>query len=309
MHMEFVIDKFESQMKKDSAIKSHKFTVNDSIWQVQVQPDYTVRKGVVGVFILNVSNEDHTVDYKVAIGKKFFKSDGQIVGAGLGLGCPNLLTHEECKDVLNDGKLTVKVEMKVLKEEITLIHGKGKNVNPITESSSVLLKLFETKDFTDFSVLCNGKSIPCHKAFLATRSSVFKTMLESNMKEAKEAILELKNCTEIVAECFVKYFYTGHVEEASLKENVVSFLDLGEKYDLPGLKAIAEQAMIAMLDKENMLSFFLAGDLYQGEKIREAAKTFLRQNRKSLVKDEGWEEALKGRADLLIELMKTLSKD
>ena len=60
-----------------------------------------------------------------------------------------------------------------------------------------------------------------------------------------------------------------------MKENVVSFLDLGEKYDLPGLKAIAEQAMIAMLDKENMLSFFLAGDLYQGEKIRAASKTFL----------------------------------
>ena len=300
-NVEFIIDKFESQMKKDTVFKSHKFTVNDGLWQVQVQPDCKNRgfKGYVGVFILNGNKEDHTVEYTFEIGDNNYKIEGnQKFGAGLVLGCPNLLSHKACKDVLNkqtDGKLTVKVEMKVLLEEITLIYGKRKNVNLIPESSSVPLKLYETKVFTDFLVLCNGKSIPCHKAFLATRSSVFKTMLESDMKEAKEAIFELKNCTEIVAECFVKYFYTGHVEEECLKENVVSFLDLGEKYDLPGLKAIAEQAMIAMLDKENMLSFFLAGDLYQGGKIREAAQTFLRQNRKSLVEDEGWEEALKGR--------------
>jgi len=83
---------------------------------------------------------------------------------------------------------------------------------------------------------------------------------------------------------------------------------LGEKYDLAGLKAIAEQVMIANLDKESMLSFFLAGNLYNGEMIKSAAKTFLRENRRSLVKQEGWKDALRDN-DLVFELLEFFFED
>eukprot|EP00092_Neocalanus_flemingeri_P006540 GFUD01007050.1.p1 GENE.GFUD01007050.1~~GFUD01007050.1.p1 ORF type:complete len:152 (-),score=52.20 GFUD01007050.1:85-474(-) len=129
------------------------------------------------------------------------------------------------------------------------------------------------------------------------------------MKEAKEGILQLENCSDIVAEMFVKFFYTGHVEEEVLKMNAGSFLDLSEKYDIGGLKAITEQVMIANLDKDNMLCFFLAGDLFLGKEIKAAAKTFLRQNRKTLVEQEGWKDALKDRNDLVLELFESFSKD
>eukprot|EP00092_Neocalanus_flemingeri_P026294 GFUD01028507.1.p1 GENE.GFUD01028507.1~~GFUD01028507.1.p1 ORF type:complete len:232 (-),score=56.53 GFUD01028507.1:157-852(-) len=218
--------------------------------------------------------------------------------------------NRDIKDYLSDGKLVLKVEVKVLKEEVSFIYGKGKSFNPVPDTSSVNLKMFEEKAFTDFLVTCNGKSFACHKAFLTARSPVFKAMMESDMKEAKEGAMELENCDETVAESFVKFFYTGQVDEEVLKENTVKFLELGDKYDLPCLKAIAEQIMIANLDIVNMLGLFIAGDLYRGEKIRTAAKTFLRQNRINLVKQEGWREALKNQnRDLVLELMESFSRD
>jgi len=133
-------------------------------------------------------------------------------------------------------------------------------------------------------------------------------MIVSNMKEAKEGYFEFNNCTETVVESFVKFFYTGNVDEEILKENAVSFLDLGEQYDIAKLKAITEQAMFANLDKENMLSFFQAGDLYKGKKIKAAAKIFLRQNRRSLVDQEGWKDARKD-GHLVLELLEFFSMD
>merc|ERR1719427_1278897 len=103
-------------------------------------------------------------------------------------------------------------------------------------------------------------------------------MIESDMKESKEAVVNLENFTETVVENFVKYFYISQVDEEIMKENAVSFLDLGEKYDMGELKEVVEQNMIANLNKENMLNFFLAGELYKGEKIKAAGKPFLKQN-------------------------------
>ena len=323
MKVEFIIDKFENQMKRMvTPLKSHQFTVQDTLWHIEVVPDCLVtvdadeeenesedegEEGYVGVFIINDNKADLAVECKIVIGDVEVNVEDLIPASGTvgsyKFGCPRLLTHQKCKDILNEGKLIVTVEINVL-EEATLIQGKGKNFNVIPESSNVNLKIFEDQDFTDFRVVCVEKSIPCHKAFLVARSSVFKTMMESDMKEAKEATVELESCFETVALSFVKFFYTGHVDYDILKENAIKFLDLGEKYDLARLKAITEQAMIGNLDKENMLSFFLAGDFYHGDEIRAAAKTFLRQNKKSLMEQKGWKEALSNR-DLVFELMES----
>jgi len=305
LNMEFIIDNFEERMKKTKLLKSHQFSVKDSLWHVEVQTDSVEESpcnGSVGFFLVNDNDEELTVSFKFNIGKLVGKVNRQKVAAKSDWGLKAMLTHKKCKEQLKDGKLEVKLEIEVFGEgEDTLISGKGSNSGWIPETK-VNLKIFKDKLLSDFSVVCNGKSFPCHKVFLAARSSVFKAMIESEMKESKEAVVQLENFTDTVIENFVKYFYTSQVDEEIMKENAVSFLDLGEKYDMGELKEVAEQNMIANLNKENMLNFFLAGELYKGEKIKAAAKTFLKQNMKSLMEQEGWKEALKER-DLVFELL------
>eukprot|EP00092_Neocalanus_flemingeri_P036152 GFUD01039363.1.p1 GENE.GFUD01039363.1~~GFUD01039363.1.p1 ORF type:complete len:336 (+),score=67.50 GFUD01039363.1:47-1054(+) len=312
MTAELIIDNYENLI---TPIKSKPYSLNEILWRVLVHPPTSQSKdgkSLCCVAVKNESKEDLIVHLNVAVGAvgvkelKYPAWKKQMVAGSDWLGGFNLSFG--IKDCLSDGKLVLKIEVKVLKEEVSFIYGKGKSYNPVPDTSSVTLKMFEEKAFTDFLVTCNDKSFACHKAVLTARSPVFKGMLESDMKEAKEGAMELKNCDETVAESFVKFFYTGQVDEEVLKKNIAKFLELSDKYDLPCLKAIAEQIMIANLDIVNMLGLFIAGDLYNGEKIRTAAKTFLRQNRKSLVKQEGWREALKNR-DLVLELMESFSQD
>ena len=75
-----------------------------------------------------------------------------------------------------------------------------------------------------------------------------------------------------------------------------------------GLKKMAEVAMIANLSTENMLKYFFAGDMFHGKKLKEAAKAFIKKNRKSLVKQDGWRDAVKDRG-LLLDLIESLSSE
>jgi len=294
--LEIIVDNFESKMEKASKLEYPQVNLEDTFWHIIVNPDSKVEglKGHVGVGINNDNKEDLRVKFKIEIGNIVGeKGDGKVMSQ-VCTGWSKFMTIQECRDVLIDGKLKIKVEIMLLKEEVT--------------NGSVDLKIFEDKSFTDFRVMCNGKSFPCHKVFLMARSSVFKTMIEVNMKEANEGSVEIEDYTETVAENFVKFFYTGHVDEEILKDNAVSFLDLGEKYDVAGLKTIAEQTMIANLDKENMLSLFQAGNLYRGKKIKAAAMIFIRQNRRSLVEQEGWKDAREDGA-LVLELLEFFSME
>jgi len=309
--VDFIIDNFETEMKKGHhKLKSRPFTVKNSLWHIEVHParkDEKSGESFVGVFLMNDNEVDMYAGCKFVVDKcvrEFIKNKMLSKDSW---GFPKFLTQDACKKVLRDGKFKVTIEMKLFQEEETVISG-GEKSHPTPETSILDSKIFDMMSFPDFNVICNGKEFPCHKAFLVARSSVFKNMLEANMKEANEGYVEIKNHIEIVVDSFVRFFYTSHVKDEVLKNHAVHFFDLGEQYQVEGLKKVAEQAMIANLSTENMLRFFTAGDMYQGGEIKEAAKAFIRKNRRSLVEQEGWRDAVTDK-ELLLDLIEALSKD
>ena len=91
---------------------------------------------------------------------------------------------------------------------------------------------------------------------------------------------ELLNCpNESVAESFIRFFYIGGIDRDILDWNIVSFLHLGDYYQVKELQILVEEAMIAQLCKENVKEFLIASDKYQGEKVKAAAIDFLAKNR------------------------------
>ena len=57
--------------------------------------------------------------------------------------------------------------------------------------------------------------------------------------------------------------YLEKVEEGLLKQEVVAFLELGEKYQVNKLKELAENTMVKSLKKENMIEFFKAAEMFR----------------------------------------------
>merc|ERR1719430_2372115 len=95
-------------------------------------------------------------------------------------------------------------------------------------------------------------------------------------------------CSASVGRNFIKYIYTGEIEEDVLKEEAATFLDLGEMYEINGLKELAEENMLATLNEDNMIEYFLAGDKYKAGKIRKRAKNMLKLNLKKVMGIDNW---------------------
>ena len=140
----------------------------------------------------------------------------------------------------------------------------------------------EDKILQDFNVLSkDGQKFPCHRIFLASQSPVMMAMMTHDMKETQESEVKLDYNGEIVKH-FVEYFYTGTVPQRVLQENLESFLQLSESYDLTRLKFQTEEAGIDMLTVENMVEIFALADHYCAYKLLEVSEFLIKTNRKAL---------------------------
>ena len=119
--------------------------------------------------------------------------------------------------------------------------------------------------------------VPCHKIVLAAASPVLEAMVENKMREAIESKADIK-LTEEVGKGFLQYLYTSNLQEDLLKEHAPAFLSLGEMYDLPELKDMAETELVLQLDKENMVAMISIGETFRADRLLEAALKMTKVN-------------------------------
>ena len=109
-----------------------------------------------------------------------------------------------------------------------------------------------------------------------------------------------------VIEVLLNFFYRRPLDAKVFFENVVEFLDIGEQYDLPSLKAKAETTMMTNLNKQTFIEFLTAGDLYNAVNIKEAALRFLALNKNLWTENiTEWKRKLVGKPELLLEIITT----
>ena len=124
--------------------------------------------------------------------------------------------------------------------------------------------------------------MPCHKHILAAASKAFAAMMENKHKESIEgkAYIKLDNIklSVEIGQAFVKFIYTGKMDEAVLQENALAFLALGEMYHLEELKELAEVELVKQLDKENMVEMISNGEHHKADQLLEAALKYTKAN-------------------------------
>ena len=142
-----------------------------------------------------------------------------------------------------------------------------------------------------------------YKVVLAAASPVFEAMVENEHKEGLEGKANIA-IPEQIGRAFLRFIYTGEMNENLLKEHAPAFLELGEKYQMEELKEVAEKEMLEQLDKQNMVKFLSVGDFFNAGDLREAALNLTRANLKWLrSQKKGMEEVKRLDKDVLLELL------
>ena len=171
-------------------------------------------------------------------------------------------------------------------------------------AGGVLENIYKKIRDTDFALRCDDESIPCHKNILAGASSVFEAMIGNKKnKEAEEGEVDM-NISAEVGRAFVEFIYMAKLDKDILVKEAVSFLELGDKYQMPGLKELAEEEMMTQLSRENMVKLLAISDLYRAKELREAAIKFTKLNMAWIRSDEKrMEEVKKLNMNLVAELL------
>ena len=115
----------------------------------------------------------------------------------------------------------------------------GEELRIVDKSERVILckkfgvwkNVYKKMQKTDFTLVFGEVEVGCHKHVLAAASSVFEAMVETQLKEAIESRANIE-LSEEVGRAFLRFIYTGELEERMLEEHTVGLLELGDKYDV-----------------------------------------------------------------------------
>ena len=230
------------------------------------------------MFLSNKSNEDVQVQFE-AVADIFqpgiFTALNLEADNGFPLG--RKVSHAECIEAYKDKKdfvLTVNVE--IPGEDLRIVEASERVI--LCKKFGVWKNVYKRMQRTDFTLVFEGVEVGCHKHVLAAASSVFEAMVETQLKEAIESKAEIK-LSEEVGRAFLRFIYTGELEERLLKEHTIGLLELGDKYDVQELKQVAEEELVKQLDKKNMRKMISIGETFNAKSILKAALKMKKANR------------------------------
>ena len=257
--------------KPGKYFKSDTFMVGDTPMEVKVYPNGVYERGYVSVYLCNKSAADITVKCQFICEGETDSFDN-VVCANEDWGFADFLSHAMATKIYKEKDFVVTANVEIPGEHLKI---SGEVV--VAKKFSMNKNLYEKMQRSDFTLVFNRAEVPCHKIVLAAASPVFEAMVESRHLEALESKANIE-LSEEVGRSFVKYLYTGELEENILKEQTLAFLELGQKYDIQELKDLAEQELLEQLDRKNMVEFVFMGDLFSAEKIFEAALKMTKAN-------------------------------
>jgi len=318
----WVISKFSSRTEENGVyIKSEQFTIKGpgtktTKWFVKMYPsgDNSESSDYVSVFLFNNNNEG--VNTKCA----FFSIDScgkqriiqefsaSKIPSRKDWGFPKFLK----KDILvahytPEDTFTLLLEITVIGETKYLtetVANSGTLKNLQNDSNLQLSRdlglLYETKEYADVSITCRGKKFECHKNILASRSPVFKTMLDSDMKERHTGNVVIKDMDPEVLANLLSYIYTGSAPD--IETMAKELFTAADQYQLMKLKELCEVKLSSSIKVNNCIELLVLGDLHQASTLRKSALKFVSQNLDK-INTEYWQKALTTYPSLFAEVV------
>ena len=104
--------------------------------------------------------------------------------------------------------------------------------------------LLKSQILSDVTVSCGSVSFPAHKAILAGRSEVLKTVVTTDLEVLKCGSLVITDMSAPTFEILLGYLYTGKVDDELGLDALLELIHAAEKYGLDELKDYCSQKLV-----------------------------------------------------------------
>jgi len=216
-----------------------------------------------------------------------------------GWGWLKLVTHQTLRGLqdklLPDDKLNILCVMKFKGQEETTsgTHCLNKVVKVDTEEEDIgenLLDMFTTGDFTDITIVCEGREFEAHKAILGARSDFFRAAFRHDMREKATGKIDILDVDSETVLDMLTFIYSGKLKDLELKAE--RLLPAAEKYLIKSLKKKCEECLCKSLTVDNCLEYLVDADRYNAGHLKPLVIKFVVDNCREVVTQEGWREKL-----------------
>ena len=177
--------------------------------------------------------------------------------------------------------------------------------------ASSLWEALQQGTMADFTLLCDGARLPCHRLLLATRSEFFRGLLTTELSEARTDVFTVTDVGVETLRLVLEFLYTDRLRDTADElgqEQVQLLMNAADFYVVPGLKRLCEDWLIFGLDTTNMVDRLILGDTYNAANLRRVAKEMLLENAKKLEQVPDWQAKLATRTQLVLEVFGDLAK-
>ncbi|KAL8225625.1 hypothetical protein R6Q57_018182 [Mikania cordata] len=206
-------------------------------------------------------------------------------------------TCRECYEEASETEEELKREIEELKSKINFLRFWTPHRSTTPCFTDVLLL---PVDADSGKPLPNSVPVPANKAVLASRSPVFKAMLETEMEESLSGTIKLSDVSYDALRAFVNYLYTA---EACLDDDMAcNLLILADKYEVKHLKTYCEKFLISKLIWESSLISYSFAHQHNAHNLLDAALSLILDNMDKLSKREEYMELVEKDPRLLVEI-------
>ncbi|MFH4973583.1 hypothetical protein AB6A40_000292 [Gnathostoma spinigerum] len=173
------------------------------------------------------------------------------------------------------------------------------------EVAKDLESVYKEGRLSDFTVVAGDHELPAHQVLLSARSPVFAAMLEPHTEEFRNKRVIFSDIDFEVMQELLTYMYTGR--SPNLSSMALDLLAAADRFQLPGLKEMADQVLRSNLVVESACRFLIFADMHNARDLKADAIKFIANNSAAVITTDGWAEMVKQQPNLVTEVVSAIS--
>ncbi len=220
---------------------------------------------------------------------------------------------ERKDDLLHDNCLKVLCELTI---RGTIAHNPVRRIenylypDPANDLAAQLGVVLDGPDeglYSDFTITAGERHFKVHKLLLATRSSVFRAMIDSTMMEGESSCVKIEDHSPEVVKEMLTYIYTG--QAPNIKELVEDLLSIAHKYQLDSLVLNCGKELRDRLTPETVILTLRQAEKYAMKPLKRACLRYALDNFSEVEKSQAFSALKTEEPEMYLKLLeaKTLS--
>jgi ankyrin repeat protein len=182
------------------------------------------------------------------------------------------IQHDPCAFVELVHEWAPEHERKIIEEiALTMVR------EPSRHSRDMIFAL-QNPLFSDLTLIVDGRPIVAHKSIICSRSSYFRGLCLSGLRESREKTIPLADTSHDAFLVVLEYIYTRKLNFELLHDNIVDVFMLSCRYSLRKLKSELESIIASNLTPANVCSILLVADQHDALQLRKSCANFISQN-------------------------------